>query len=155
MQAAKLWNDCERFRLRRGQGRVVGAEMLGDRLGMAGLVELSLGKADGKGAGRRAYAHRGDHGGGVNAPREEGTDRHVGDLAEAHGIGDERGERLLSLGLRVDGAATTPLGVSVIRLAGAPSAASSAHTARLLLIRASIRACSQRSSRSACGCAAA
>jgi hypothetical protein len=85
-----------------------------DHLGIGGLV-LGAREADGERVERRAAQRRGDgdHAGGIDAPRQEGAQRHVRDQARGGGVAQAVGE----LGHRLG------FGAGMRRYGGAPVAA--------------------------------
>jgi hypothetical protein len=104
---------------------VLGLVALGDQAGEAGLVEALLLEADGEGLHGAAgeLRHQRDDDGGVHAAGEEGAQRHVGDHAQAHGLGQRVADEALGfLDVARDGTlpdGQVPVALHLV-LAGAP-----------------------------------
>ena len=90
-------NDRPRLCRRHVELGVLGAQMRRDLLGMGRLVIGRLAKADREGAdGSRAVClHQRRDRRGIDAARQKHAERHVGDHAPAHGVGEQRFQHLL------------------------------------------------------------
>ena len=84
-----------------GFGEVPGPTALRNRVGERGLVESGFREGDGAGVDRVGgqARHRCDHGARVDPSRQEGTERHVGDHAQPHGLAQPGPELLAGLAL--------------------------------------------------------